>query len=329
MRALIAVLACAVLAVAVRGNDAAPFSPYPTRLSEFGLFQGRADRPSPGLIPYTLKTPLFSDYAEKQRYMLLPPSKKVTINQSDGKLVFPEGTILVKNFGYPDAKGKLKILETRLLLRMKAEWVALPYVWRTDGSDADLKLAGARIPVDVVRPDGRKIAISYAVPNKNQCKLCHAQADAVMPIGPRLGNMDIAVGHDLPLLEPIEARFGGLDWRSRKPASLDDRARSYLDINCAHCHSPNGSASNSGLFLGRDVKQAVQLGIGKRPVAAGRGAGDFTFVIEPGHPERSILIHRMKSVEPGVAMPELGRATVHLEGVKLLEQWIGAMKPAA
>ena len=64
-----------------------------------------------------------------------------------------------------------------------------------------------------------------------------------------------------------------------------------------------------------------------RPVAAGRGSGNFDFVIEPGHPERSILTYRMKSVDPGIAMPELGRASAHDEGVALLGAWIKSMKP--
>ena len=64
-------------------------------------------------------------------------------------------------------------------------------------------------------------------------------------------------------------------------------------------------------------------------MAAGRGSGGYDFVIEPGHPERSILIHRMKSTDAGVAMPELGRSTVHDEGVALLEVWIKSMKSAS
>jgi hypothetical protein len=325
MRVLLLVVACCAVAVAAHGGGEkqTPLSPYPVRLSEFGLFEGRVQKPGARLIPYALKTPLFSDYADKQRYMVLPSGKKPSISPVDGRLEFPVGTILVKNFGYPDARGKLKILETRLLVRTEDEWVALPYVWRADGSDADLKLAGARIPVDTVLADGRSIKISYAVPNKNQCKLCHGEAGLVVPIGPRMGNINAP---DLPFLSSGGQAFGSLDWRSNTQAKLADRARSYLDINCAHCHNPKGSASNSGLYLSRDIQELVKLGIGKRPVAAGRGAGDFAFVIEPGHPERSILIHRMKSIEAGIAMPELGRATVDAEGVKLLEDWIRGMK---
>jgi hypothetical protein len=79
------------------------------------------------------------------------------------------------------------------------------------------------------------------------------------------------------------------------------------------------------LILDGSARDATAYGIAKRPVAAGRASGDMDFVIEPGHPERSILINRMKSTDPGIAMPELGRATTHDEGIRLLEDWIAAM----
>jgi uncharacterized repeat protein (TIGR03806 family) len=336
MRVLAAALACLALAVSASGgttgDKAATMtanSTYPTRLSEFGFFEDGAAKPNPVLIAYSLKSPLFSDYAEKQRYIFLPQNKLVTVNKVDGRLMFPEGTVLIKNFGFPDAVGKLKILETRLLIRSPDQWLALPYVWRADGKDADLKLAGARIPVLTKLANGKKLKISYSVPNKNQCKECHGEADAVVPIGPRIGNIifPVSAAHGGSLIPNDETQSASFAWGNDRTVSLDQRARAYLAINCAHCHNPKGAASNSGLFLGREVNEPVKMGIRKRPVAAGRGAGDFEFVIDPGHPEHSILIHRMKSTDPGVAMPELGRATVHEEGVKLLEDWIRAMRP--
>ena len=104
----------------------------PTSLSSFGFFEGGADKPSSQLIPYNLRTPLFSDYAEKQRFIYLPAGGKMSAG-ADGKLQFPIGSALIKSFGYPDESGKLKILETRVLLHRAGGWVALPYVWRADG----------------------------------------------------------------------------------------------------------------------------------------------------------------------------------------------------
>ncbi|MEL7103812.1 MAG: hypothetical protein AAGL97_14765, partial [Pseudomonadota bacterium] len=93
----------------------------------------------------------------------------------------------------------------------------------------------------------------------------------------------------------------------------------------AHCHKATGSASNSGLWLDWEIEDAVTWGVGKHPTAAGRGAGDALVVIKPGDPAASILSFRMASDEPGIAMPELGRALVHDEGVALIEAWITQM----
>ena len=108
--------------------------------------------------------------------------------------------------------------------------------------------------------------------------------------------------------------------------SIDQRARAYLDINCAHCHKSDGAASNSGLWLEWTEKSLVKLGVDKHPTAAGRGAGQLTRVIERGDPAASILAYRMASGEAGVAMPELGRALVDEEGVALVNEWIGQLQ---
>lgn len=331
MRWLLAACACLFLALGARSGEAQVAEINPPLLSAFAFFDGGADRPAPNLIPYTLNTPLFSDYAEKQRFISLPKGARLTVDGA-GRIGFPVGTTLIKSFGYSDAGGKLKIIETRLLIHRAEGWVTLPYVWRADGKDAELKLGGTRVPASFLKPDGEAMAISYAVPNKNQCKQCHSTKDAITPIGPVLQNMEFAspsaekafLAHfDNPelILVPTMAR-----WDMPWSGTIDHRARAYLQVNCGHCHKPTGSASNSGLFYDDYKGNAAALGIGKRPVAAGRGSGGFDFVIDPGHPERSILIHRMKSIDPGIAMPELGRATVHDEGVALLEEWIATMK---
>jgi len=108
--------------------------------------------------------------------------------------------------------------------------------------------------------------------------------------------------------------------------SLEDRARAYLDINCGHCHKDNGAASNSGLWLEWTESEAVKIGIGKHPTAAGRGSGRLLSVIEPGAPDSSILAYRMASIEPGVAMPELGRTLADEDGVNLVREWIAEME---
>jgi hypothetical protein len=111
-------------------------------------------------------------------------------------------------------------------------------------------------------------------------------------------------------------------------AQLDQRARAWLDINCAHCHKADGGASNSGLYLGWTETSPQGWGVHKRPVAAGRASADNFFVIEPGRPEQSILLHRMESTEPGVLMPELGRTVRDERAIKLVSDWIANMPPA-
>ena len=319
-------------------------TPAPT-LEAYGLFaDSGARRPSPRVVPYGLNTPLFSDYAEKARYVFVPEGKAARYT-AEGVLDFPVGTALVKTFAYPadlrrPADG-VRFIETRLLIHKADGWAAYAYVWNAEQTQAVLKRAGARLPVSVVDAGGKRRDIDYAVPNQNQCKECHQVDKAIAPIGPRARNLNgdfaYADGRENQL-----ARWSRLGILAGAPAPkavprtavwddpaepLAARARAYLDANCAHCHNPAGIASNSGLFLQLEETRAANLGVGKRPVAAGRGSGDLEVSIDPGHPERSILVHRMASSEPGVMMPELGRSLVHDEGVALIRQYVASLKP--
>ncbi|WBH16955.1 SO2930 family diheme c-type cytochrome [Sphingomonas radiodurans] len=310
-------------------NDSAILAEdYPPALSAFGFFSDlKARVPAARVVGYQLNTPLFSDYAEKQRYLYVPAGQ-VARYEAENVLALPVGAALIKTFGY-GADAAFRPIETRVLLHRAAGWVALPYVWNADLSDATLKRTGTRLPVTFTEPTGATRTISYAVPNQNQCKECHALSGAITPIGPTARNLN-----DDRQLEALAA--GGMLDRAPRDAPrlarwddaaapLDDRARAYLETNCAHCHRREGAASNSGLYLGWREPDRVARGILKRPVAAGRGAGDRDFAIDPGHPDRSILLYRLASIEPGIAMPEVGRATTHAEGVALLRKWIAAM----
>jgi uncharacterized repeat protein (TIGR03806 family) len=296
----------------------------PPKLSAFGLFRGGDPALPVNAIRYTLRTPLFSDYADKTRFISLPAGQKAAVG-ADGRIAFPVGTVLVKSFGWADVNGGRPV-ETRLLIHRKAGWVALPYIWDADGRDATLKVAGGRLPVRFRAPDGQVHHVSYAVPNKNQCKDCHSRSGALVPIGPKAGNFILTDRAAARYFAGAAALKPGMPrWDVPATGNINQRARAYLDVNCAHCHHPAGSASNSGLFLGWDESGGKALGIGKRPVAAGRGSGGHDFAIDPGHPERSILLYRLESLDPGIAMPELGRSTVHREGAALLREWIAQM----
>jgi len=302
--------------------------PAPT-LADYRLFVDAAARtPNERLTPYALATPLFSDYSDKQRLVFVPPGTTVTYTAT-GVLAFPVGTVLVKTFAY----GARKI-ETRLLIRKAGGWVPNTYVWNAAQDAAVLKRAGARVAVVW---QGRRI--DYAVPNANQCKQCHLDGDAVTPIGPRARNLNVtyryAGGTENQLAHwtqtgvltgaPVPAKVARTPVWDNPRETLDGRARAYLDVNCAHCHGRTGFASNSGLYLDFEETDASALGIGKRPVAAGRGSGGHDFAIAPGHPQASILAHRMASTEPGIMMPQFGRTIEHAEGVALIRAWIAAM----
>ena len=304
-----------VNASAVSGTD------YPAALSDYGFFaDGPAQNAAPGVTPYRLNTPLWSDGAEKLRFVYIPPGQQAKA-QGEGLLDLPVGSALIKTF-----KMGGKLIETRVLLHRAEGWVALPYVWDADQREARLTLGGKRIAL--TGPDGKPL--SYAVPNKNQCKECHGVAGAVTPIGPKAYNLAptwLAALQKAGKLDrvPTVARHIPL-WEGRDHADAALAARGYLDVNCAHCHNPDGAASNSGLYLGWLESDPIKLGIGKRPVAAGRGSGNLDFDVVPGDAAHSILYYRMASLEGGIAMPELGRAAVDPAGLAAVQRWIGEMK---
>lgn len=306
----------------------------PARLSDFRFFTDRGgQRLNARVSSYSLNTPLFSDYAEKQRFVFVPEGMTASYN-AEGVFDFPVGTAFIKSFGYPadfrEADAPIRLIETRVLLRRASGWVALPYVWNADGTEATFRRAGARMDVSWIDRAGARQAISYRVPNQNQCKTCHERDGEIALIGPSARNLNdgvrLARWTVAGILDRAPANAPRVPvWDDPADGGLAQRARSYLDVNCAHCHSRAGSAANSGLYLGWDETDMTAFGLYKRPVAAGRGSGGFQFDIEPGHPERSILVHRMATDDPGVAMPELGRQIVHAEAIELVSRWIAEM----
>lgn len=316
------------------------------RLSTYNLFKNAARQaPNEGLVPYHLNTPLFSDYALKYRFLYLPEGQQALYRENE-VFDFPTGTVLVKTFGFPaDLRmpdQNIRIIETRLLVREADRWVAWPYIWNEDVSEARLKVTGARVPVSFTHTDGTRRDFSYLVPNKNQCKGCHANGKDITLIGPKARNLNgpYPYAHGAENQLTYWARSGHLSgappaedaprvpvWNDPRSGTLADRAKAYLDINCAHCHRPTGPGRTSGLYLDYTETNDRARGIWKRPVAAGRGSGDLEFVIKPGAPDESILIYRMESLHPGVAMPELARSLTHNEGVALIRAYVGAMKP--
>ncbi len=264
------------------------------------------------------------------------------------------GTALIKTFYYPEDfrkpdKGR-RLIETRVLLHEKTGWKALPYVWNEEQTEAFLEVAGESLEVRYTDSSGKKKKHAYGVPNVNQCKGCHNRNEAMSPIGPsaRQLNSDLEIptylasaavssyhsGNQLDIMEEAGLLSGKpeageipliADWEDAARYSLDERARAWLDINCAHCHRPEGPANTSGLNLSIHNQDKTTFGILKAPVATGRAAGNFRWDIVPGKPEESILVFRLESTDPGIMMPELGRKTIHQESVQLIKEWIKSL----
>lgn len=312
-------------------------------LSTYNLFRDPQKQiPNDGVVPYDLNTPHFSDYANLHRFVWMP-NGSVCQYLPDGNLMFPVGSAIVLSVGYVNdlrapEKGE-QIVETRLWIRRASGWVGAQYVWNDETTEAHLVLAGEKIDVSWLHGNGEPRRYTYRVPNKNQCMQCHEIDNQVVPLGPvhaRYLNKAFHYAHGEQNQLEYWSQIGYLtglpsqtdlipripEWDDPASGDLDSRARAYLDMNCSSCHRPGGIAITSGLDLRFEQREPVRFGIFKAPVAAGRGAGIGRFVIEPGKPDKSILLIRLRSTDPGIRMPIVGRGLQHKEGVALIQQWI-------
>ncbi len=320
---------------AILGKD------FPRKISDYNFFtDGLNQVPHESLVPYELISPLFSDYSYKKRFVYVP-NGKIGIYKEDWVYDFPVGTALVKTFYYPVDERNLdlgnKLLETRVLLRQEEGWRAVSYAWNDEQTEAFIKIAGKTIDTSWINHEGQSRDVRYRVPNMNQCKECHSTNDVISPIGPKARNLDKdlvygdkkknqlaylleqgVIGSIPKGLQPVA------DWKDESEP-LEDRARAYLAINCGHCHTPSGVANSTALYLDFNETRPVHLGVNKSPVATGRGSGGLKYSLVPGKADQSILLYRMISTDPGVMMPESGRALVHTEAVNLIQEWINSM----
>lgn len=334
----------------------------PDRLADWGLVYRDGSKLvwSEPTTVYDLNTPLFTDYAHKMRTVYVPPGAHVREDEN-GRLRYPVGTIFTKTFYYPagDGPGEVRkaafepaeiregldmnrhrVVETRLLVHYESGWKAISYVWNQKQTEARRKITGAVFPLTLVSEDGKQQDFPYVVPDANQCTGCHAttfNTRQPMPIGPSKPdymNRSSPLGTGNQLADWQQRgwlKTTSTDWEQAPDwqdtgHSVESRARAYLEINCAHCHSATGAGDTSGLWLSRDVELGAHLGICKPPIAAGQGTGGNPWSIDPGRPDSSILLYRMASLDPGAMMPELGRSLVHDEGVELVRQWIAGLE---
>jgi uncharacterized repeat protein (TIGR03806 family) len=316
------------------------------RLQDYRLFADPADptqNPNGDGVPFHLTTPLFSDYALKDRFLFLPPGAQATYDPAD-PFSFPVGTIFAKTFRFAhdlrDPGLGSDVIETRLLIRRDLGWVGLPYIWDTGTGEAHLALTGGSSDVSWIHTDGAPRSTTYLIPRANQCGNCHSSVDVAgdAPIGPKarllnldfpyLGGAENQIDHWTALGILAGAPPSGSAprlpvWDDPFDGTLQARARGYLESNCAHCHNPDGRAAFTGLDLTHD--RPLDLGYGIcRPSEFDEEPG-LVYDIVPGDAAASVLVFRMNSAVDGVKMPELAKSIVHDEGVALVSDWIDSL----
>lgn len=318
--------------------------PYPKKLSEWCLFTASTPKltPNAGVVPYDLNTPLFSDYASKYRFVWMPAGTAAQYRE-DGPFEFPVGTILAKTFAFPtageSASSGERLIETRLLVHAKNGWVGLPYIWDANQRDATLQLVPDPVQVHFTDAGGKSHDFTYVIPNANECHECHDNQKVMLPIGPKARNLNKGFAYvegtenQLAHLARVGYLQGLPDSRQIPKAArwddagspVADRARAYLDNNCAHCHQPGGQAGYTGVDFRWTQTDIAHQGLCKSPNSAGF-VGALRYDLVPGDPAHSILIYRLESTAPKVSMPALGRDVVHTEGVQVLRDWIASLR---
>ncbi|MGB0645678.1 MAG: hypothetical protein ACPGQS_00810 [Bradymonadia bacterium] len=316
--------------------------PYET-LADYDFFDGPlADFiAAPGVIPYQVTSPLWADHAGKARFLVLPEGTHVVPDGSEDWL-YPIGTVIIKTFYFSQdlrrPNDTVRPIETRLLIKEGDDWKGHTYIWNADLSNATRKVSGSRLNLAFTNESGDEETQEYIVPNTNQCKDCHELNHVSRPLGFVSRQLDREVARENstvsqlawlneqdvfePALNPLETGhlvdpFGD--------APLVERARSYLDANCAHCHRDGGNGGPSGLVLLASETRPRAYGVCKGPVAAGDGTGGHYNDILPGHPDQSIIVHRMKSTDPEIKMPEIPNRLPHEAGIELISDWILSM----
>jgi uncharacterized repeat protein (TIGR03806 family) len=299
----------------------------PRLLSQTGCFEASdATRPLPMLLPYTVNAPLWSDGADKDRWLALPDQTHIRV-LADGDLDLPPGAVLIKTF-----RLGARRVETRFFVRHPAgDWSGHSYEWNEAGTDAQLlpEDGGQRVV------EGRE----YRFPTRAECKQCHTDA-AGGSLGLEIAQLNARVAtasggsvnqlrawaeRDLfagGLPAPPEA-LPALPGPRDTGAPLEARARAYLHANCAGCHRPEVDMSGT-VDLRFATPLAATRSCDQRPSKGNQGFGADVRILAPGHPELSMIPLRMRLTGAG-RMPEVGTLTVDDEGARLVSDWIQSL----
>lgn len=298
------------------GRCVAPAEGAPALLSQLGCFEASDPRVmAKGVVEYEPQAALWSDGAGKPRYFAIPDGTAIHV-EADGHFTFPNRTVLFKSFVLDG-----RFVETRVFFRYAdGKWGGYSYEWNDAQTDATL-LDGAK--------QKQVGTASWTFPSRRDCFRCHNQ-NASFTIGPEVAQLNGPIGGkpenqletlaktgylDAPL--PTIASLPRLPRYDDTNASLEDRARSYLHGNCAHCHRPGGPGYGSADY--RFSTAFANMGICNEP---SRTAGSGV-LFAPGASASSMISTRMHALDYR-RMPALGTAVVDPVGTDLVDRWINA-----
>jgi uncharacterized repeat protein (TIGR03806 family) len=317
--------------------DAGPDEgPFPERLSETGCFADVATlTPAPDVVPYAVRSPLWSDGSGKDRFLMVPPGEHIAYSD-DGAWGFPEGSVLFKGFAMELVTGDpstRRLLEVRLLVKRRHQWQGHTYRYDAALDDAVLLDESAEEPLTVMR-GGETLEVTHLFPDRFGCAVCHGFRPPI-PIAVRTAQMDRSVRYgevEASQLEALaeagyfEAALPSASARARLPLPSDEseataaRARAYLDANCGHCHRPGGWVPPTlDMDLRYDVSFADTHLCDVRSLYA-----DGRVRLVPGDSSSSLLFERV-STRGIEQMPPIGTSIIDPEGVALLRTWIDGL----
>lgn len=323
---------------------------FPRKLSETGLFASTTEqRPSPGVIPYSINAYHWSDHTTSQQWFALPSNKKMGIHPREvydmgkvkGFVDFPEGTVFAKTVSYltdqSDPESR-RHLETQVLHRLDRDWRAYNYIWNDEQTDAFLQDNVAQYQDLVIRDPQSLNGVrkqTWLHASRDQCMMCHIfRAGSINGFkveqinrphqGESLNQIDKF--ERMGLFKKTVERGQPAVAKNDPSGTLDERARRYLDLNCAHCHRRGGGGSAPFVLVaGENDPEKLNL------FGTKTSQGDFGIkncqVVAPGKPEQSALLYRMAKHGPG-RMPKFGPNLVDQEGIELIRDWIHSL-PAA
>ena len=326
----------------------------PALLSGTGVYANTTNRtPTTNLIPYAPNAPQWKDNASSSWFMALPnKGGPVTFGeqiqfQPTNYWTFPAGSVFVKNWDLTvnETNSTTRRLETQVLVRdINGSTYGVTYKWRPDNSDADLLSSSLSEDILITNATGVRTQTWY-YPSPSDCQECHNSAVAgnsygigVLGVNARElnGNLtypatsvtdnQIRTLNRLGLLDPAinETNITGYSQvfaMTNLSASLQDRVRSYLDVNCQACHQPGGQGPTwDGRF---DTPLALQ-NITNYPAAFPLNISDNACIVKSKDIWRSVLLSRINTLDTSIQMPDF-RNLMDTNAVQALVAWINTL----